>query len=82
MINPFTGGLEFRRLKKKEEEEDEDFPDINSDFCPVQSSLSIDEKVKLVKNGQEDYGLYNSKKANEFSIALINSKMTEIYNFV
>ena len=54
MINPFTGGLEFRRLKKKEEEEDEDFPDINSDFCPVQSSLSIDEKVKLVKEVGEE----------------------------
>ena len=45
-------------------------------------SKGFAEKVKLVKNGQEDYGLYNSKKANEFSIALINSKMSEIYNFV
>ena len=48
MINPFTGGLEFRRLKKSENVE-EGFSDINADFCPVQSNLSIEEKIKLVK---------------------------------
>ena len=53
MINPFTGGLEFRRLKKKESDED-NFSDINADFCPVQSNLSIDEKIKLVKEVGEE----------------------------
>ena len=53
MINPFTGGLEFRRLKKSENQE-EGFSDINSDFCPVQSSLSIDEKIQLVKEVGEE----------------------------
>jgi tyrosyl-tRNA synthetase len=56
MINQFTGGLEFRRLKKEEKKEDvdEDFSDINADFCPVQSTLSIDEKIKLVKEVGEE----------------------------
>ena len=53
MINPFTGGLEFRRVKKDENIE-EGFSDINADFCPVQSTLSIDEKVKLVKEVGEE----------------------------
>ena len=53
MINPFTGGLEFRRVKKDENQE-EGFSDINADFCPVQSTLSIDEKVKLVKEVGEE----------------------------
>ena len=53
MINPFTGGLEFRRLKKAETQE-ENFADINADFCPVQSNLSIDEKIKLVKEVGEE----------------------------
>ena len=53
MINPFTGGLEFRRVKKDENQE-EGFSDINSDFCPVQSNLSIDEKIKLVKEVGEE----------------------------
>ena len=53
MINPFTGGLEFRRMKKAETQ-DEGFGDINADFCPVQSNLSIDEKVKLVKEVGEE----------------------------
>ena len=53
MINPFTGGLEFRRIKKTENLE-EGFSDINSDFCPVQSNLSIDEKIKLVKEVGEE----------------------------
>ena len=53
MINPFTGGLEFRRIKK-DENQDEGFSDINADFCPVQSTLSIDEKVKLVKEVGEE----------------------------
>ena len=53
MINPFTGGLEFRRLKKAENLE-EGFSDINADFCPVQSNLSIDEKIKLVKEVGEE----------------------------
>ena len=34
MINQFIGGLEFRRIKKSENQ-DEDFSDINSEFCPV-----------------------------------------------
>ena len=59
MINPFTGGLEFRRVKKEENLE-EGFSDINADFCPVQSNLSIDEKIKLVKEvGEEVVGGYN-----------------------
>ena len=53
MINPFTGGLEFRRVKKDENQE-EGFTDINADFCPVQSNLSIDEKIKLVKEVGEE----------------------------
>ena len=53
MINPFTGGLEFRRLKMSENVE-EGFSDINADFCPVQSTLSIDEKIKLVKEVGEE----------------------------
>ena len=53
MINPFTGGLEFRRAKKSENLE-EGFSDINADFCPVQSTLSIDEKIKLVKEVGEE----------------------------
>jgi tyrosyl-tRNA synthetase len=53
MINPFTGGLEFRRVKKDENQE-EGFSDINSDFCPVQSNLSVDEKIKLVKEVGEE----------------------------
>ena len=53
MINPFTGGLEFRRLKKSENVE-EGFSDINADFCPVQSNLSIEEKIKLVKEVGEE----------------------------
>ena len=53
MINPFTGGLEYRRLKKKEDTE-EGYSDINADFCPVQSTLSIDEKIKLVKEVGEE----------------------------
>ena len=53
MINPFTGGLEFRRIKKAENLE-EGFSDINTDFCPVQSNLSIDEKIKLVKEVGEE----------------------------
>ena len=52
MINPFTGGLEFRRLKQSEDQEG--FSDINSDFCPVQSTLNIDEKIKLVKEVGEE----------------------------
>ena len=53
MINPFTGGLEFRRLKKSENIE-EGFSDINADFCPAQSNLSIDEKIKLVQEVGEE----------------------------
>jgi hypothetical protein len=45
MINPFTGGLEFRRLKKSSETK-EGFSDINADFSPVQSNLSVEEKIK------------------------------------
>lgn len=53
MINQFTGGLEFRRLKKAEIQ-DEEFSDVNAGFCPVQSTLSIDEKIKLVKEVGEE----------------------------
>ena len=53
MINPFTGGLEFRRVRKDENQE-EGFSDINADFCPVQSTLSIDEKINLVKEVGEE----------------------------
>ena len=53
MINPFTGGLEFRRLKKNENVE-EGFSDINADFCPMQSNLSVEEKIKLVKEVGEE----------------------------
>ena len=56
MINPFTGGLEFRRLEKsqKEELDSKGFSDINADFCPMQSTLSIEEKIKLVKEVGEE----------------------------
>ena len=53
MINPFTGGLEFRRLKTSENQE-EGFSDINADFCPMQSNLSVEEKIKLVKEVGEE----------------------------
>ena len=53
MINLFTGGLEFRRLKKSEKTE-EGFSDINSDFCPMRSNLSVEEKIKLVKEVGEE----------------------------
>ena len=71
MINPFTGGLEFRRIKKAENLE-EGFSDINADFCPVQSNLSVDEKIKLVKEvGEEivkDEELRNLFERNEMPI--------------
>ena len=71
MINPFTGGLEFRRIKKSENLE-EGFSDINVDFCPVQSNLSVDEKIKLVKEvGEEivkDEELRNLFERNEMPI--------------
>ena len=71
MINPFTGGLEFRRIKKAENLE-EGFSDINADFCPVQSNLSVDEKNKLVKEvGEEivkDEELRNLFERNEMPI--------------
>jgi len=53
MINPFTGGLEFRRLNKSSETE-EGFSDINADFCPVQSNLTVEEKINLVKEVGEE----------------------------
>ena len=56
MINPFTGGLEFRRLKRNENVE-EGFSDINVDFCPMQSNLSVEEKIKLVKEVGEEIKL-------------------------
>ena len=43
---------------------------------------SFAEKVELVKKGQKDYGLYNSRKANEFSVTRVNDKMFELYSFV
>ena len=71
MINPFTGGLEFRRIKKAENLE-EAFSEINQDFCPVQSNLSVDEKIKLVKEvGEEivkDEELRNLFERNEMPI--------------
>ena len=38
--------------------------------------------TELVKKGEKDYGLYNSKKAKEFSFAKVNDKMFGLYNFV
>ena len=53
MINPFTGSLEFRRLNSSLNPE-EGFSDINAEFCPVQSTLPIEEKIKLVKEVGEE----------------------------
>lgn len=53
MINPFTGSLEFRRLNSSLNAE-EGFSDINAEFCPVQSTLPIEEKIKLVKEVGEE----------------------------
>ena len=49
MINPFTGGLEFRRLKNSNQNNnDNHFSDLNSNF------LSLEEKIKLVKDVAEE----------------------------
>ncbi len=52
MINPLTGGLEF--LKHKKSDTESEFTDLNENFCPVMSTLSIDEKVKLIKEVGEE----------------------------
>lgn len=53
MINPLTGGLEFK-TKSKQEFRDSEFSDVNENFCPVMSTLSIEEKIKLVKEVGEE----------------------------
>ncbi|MCQ2817868.1 MAG: tyrosine--tRNA ligase [archaeon] len=52
MINPLTGGLEFSLPKEKSL--DDDFTDVNVNFCPVMSTLPIEEKIKLVKEVGEE----------------------------
>ena len=52
MINPLTGGLEF--LKHKKSDTESEFTDLNENFCPVMSTLSIDEKIKLIKEVGEE----------------------------
>ena len=68
MINPLTGGLEFHR-HKMEENTSSEFVDLNENFCPVMSTLPIEEKIKLVKevgeeiiNEEELYSLFSRKK--------------------
>ena len=53
MINPLTGGLEFLKHSKKEDD-DSGFGDLNENFCPVMSTLSVEEKVALVKEVGEE----------------------------
>ena len=52
MINPLTGGLEF--LKHEKSKTESEFTDLNENFCPVMSTLSIDEKIKLIKEVGEE----------------------------
>ena len=55
MINPLTGGLEF--IKHEKSKTESEFPDLNENFCPVMSTLSTEEKIKLVKEvGEEIIG--------------------------
>ena len=43
---------------------------------------SFAEKVDYIKRHQNNYGLYNFNKVNEFSVAEVNNKMNEIYNLL
>ena len=55
MINPLTGGLEF--IKHEKSKTESEFPDLNENFCPIMSTLSTEEKIKLVKEvGEEIIG--------------------------
>jgi len=55
MINPLTGGLEFLDHQYDDKKEkDQEFSDINEKFSPIQSTLSIDEKIALVKEVGEE----------------------------
>jgi tyrosyl-tRNA synthetase len=53
MINPLTGGLEFS-LPEKPKDDNVEFSDVNENFCPVMSYLSVDEKIALVKEVGEE----------------------------
>ena len=55
MINPFTGGLEFKEdYKEKGKVKGLDNKDINSSFDPIPSILSMEERVKLIKSVGEE----------------------------
>ena len=55
MINPLTGGLEFLDHQYEDKKEkDQEFSDINELFSPIQSNLSIDEKIALIKEVGEE----------------------------
>ena len=46
MINPLTGGLEFLEHQYEDtKNKDQEFTDINEKFSPIQSTLSVDEKM-------------------------------------
>lgn len=53
MINPLTGGLEFQ-IQTNKSSNTSGFSDVNANFCPVMSTLPIEEKVKLVKEVGEE----------------------------
>ena len=55
MINPLTGGLEFLEHQYEDtKNKDQEFTDINEKFSPIQSTLSVDEKIALVKEVGEE----------------------------
>jgi len=55
MINPLTGGLEFLEHQYEDSKnKDQEFTDINEKFSPIQSTLSVDEKIALVKEVGEE----------------------------
>jgi len=54
MINPLTGGLEFNDMTSDSKNLDKDFSDLNESFSPIQSTLSVKEKIALVKEVGEE----------------------------
>lgn len=55
MINPFTGGLEFKEdYKVKGKGKGLDNKDINSSFDPIPSILSKEERIRLIKSVGEE----------------------------
>jgi len=54
MINPLTGGLEFNDMISDSKNTDKEFSDLNENFSPIQSTLSLKEKIALVKEVGEE----------------------------